>query len=70
MPGMTRVPGSSRPDCASSMPTTPPTITRASRDAVQSYLTSNQGTTVAGTLVLDAVSVHDGESERINTTLK
>jgi hypothetical protein len=43
---------------------------QASRDAVRSYLTSNKGKTVAGTLVLDAVTVHDGETERINRTLR
>ncbi len=43
---------------------------RASRDAALAYMTSNTGNTVAGTLVLDAVSVHDGETERINRTLK
>jgi hypothetical protein len=42
----------------------------ASRDAARTYLTSNKGTTVAATLVLDAVSMHDGETERINRTLR
>jgi hypothetical protein len=43
---------------------------RASRDAARTSMASNKGKTVAGTLVLDAVSVHDGETERINRTLK
>ncbi len=43
---------------------------RASRDAVKKYLGANDGdATVGGTLILDAVTVHDGETERISRTL-
>jgi hypothetical protein len=43
----------------------------ASRDAVANYLKTNaEDKTVAGVLILDAVTVHDGETERINRTLK
>lgn len=43
---------------------------RASRDAARTYLTSNKGTTVAATLILDAVSMHESETDRINRTLR
>ena len=42
---------------------------RVSRDAARTYLTSNKGTTVAATLILDAVSMHESETDRINRTL-
>jgi hypothetical protein len=43
---------------------------RLSRDAVSNYLAANEGDdTVAATLVLDAVSLHDGETDRIDRTL-
>ena len=42
----------------------------SSRDAVRSYLAAFPGDTVAGTLVLDAITMHDAETERINRTLK
>jgi hypothetical protein len=43
---------------------------RASRDTARTYLTSNKGTTVAATLILDAVSMHESETDRINRTLR
>ena len=44
---------------------------KASRDAVRQYLSTNsKDKTVAGILILDAVTVHDGEMERIGRTLK
>jgi hypothetical protein len=44
---------------------------KASRDAVRQYLSANsKDTTVAGVLILDAVTIHDGEMERIGRTLK
>ncbi len=44
---------------------------RDARDEVRSYLESNdEDATVAGVLILDAVTVHDGETDRINRTLK
>ena len=44
---------------------------KASRDAVRSYLSGNSGDpTVAATIVLDAVTIHDGEADRIARTLK
>jgi hypothetical protein len=44
---------------------------KASRDAVSQYLSTNsKDKTVAGVLILDAVTVHEGEMERIGRTLK
>jgi hypothetical protein len=44
---------------------------KASRDAVRAYLRANQSDpTVGGVLILDAVTVHAGESDRIARTLK
>jgi hypothetical protein len=43
---------------------------RVSRDAARTYLTSNKGTTVAATLILDAVSMHESETDRISRTLR
>ena len=44
---------------------------KTSRDAVLAYLVANRGNaTVAGALILDALTVHDGETDRINRTLK
>jgi hypothetical protein len=43
---------------------------KSSRDAVRRYLAACPGDTVAGTLVLDAITMHDAETERINRTLK
>ena len=44
---------------------------KASRDAVNQYLSANsKDKTVAGVLILDAVTVHEGEMERIGRTLK
>ena len=44
---------------------------KTSRDAVRQYLSTNsKDTTVAGVLILDAVTIHDGEMERIGRTLK
>lgn len=44
---------------------------KTSRDAVHAYLDGNKGNrTVAGTIILDALTVHDGEADRINRTLK
>lgn len=44
---------------------------KAARDGLRSYLSSNSSDkTVAATLVLDAVTVHESESVRIDRTLK
>jgi hypothetical protein len=44
---------------------------KTARDAAVSYLTSHQGDqTVAAVLLLDAVTVHDSETGRINRTLR
>jgi len=44
---------------------------KASRDGLRSYLSSNSSDkTVAATLVLDAVTMHESESVRIDRTLK
>ena len=44
---------------------------QASRDAVSQYLSTNsKDKTVAGVLILDSVTVHDGKMERIGRTLK
>ncbi len=44
---------------------------KTSRDMVREYVLANRGNpTVAGTLILDALTVHDGETDRINRTLK
>ena len=43
---------------------------KTSRDAVRAYLDANKGSaTVAGTIMLDALTLHDSETERINRTL-
>ena len=42
---------------------------KASRDALRAYLQANKGDTVAGTLILDALTLHDSEAERIDRTL-
>ena len=42
---------------------------KASRDAVRAYMQANKGDTVAGSLILDALTIHDGEADRINRTL-
>jgi hypothetical protein len=41
-----------------------------SRDAVRRYLAANPGDTVAATLILDALTLHDVETDRINRTLR
>ena len=41
-----------------------------SRDAVRRYLATNPGDTVASTLILDALTLHDVETDRINRTLR
>jgi hypothetical protein len=44
---------------------------RPSRDAVRRYLSANHSDpTVGGILILDAVTIHAGESDRIGRTLK
>jgi hypothetical protein len=43
---------------------------RASRDAVRAYMDAHSDQTVAGTLILDAVTLHSGETDRINRTLR
>jgi hypothetical protein len=43
---------------------------RASRDAVRAYMAAHSDQTVAGALVLDAVTLHSGETDRINRTLR
>ena len=43
---------------------------KASTDAVRRYLDDNKDKTVAGTLILDALTPHDSEAERIDRTLK
>jgi hypothetical protein len=43
---------------------------KTSRIAVRDYLDRNKGKTVAGTLILDALTLHDSEAERIDRTLK
>jgi hypothetical protein len=44
---------------------------RISRDAVRDYIdTHSEDETVAGVLVLDAVTLHSGETDRINRTLR
>ena len=41
-----------------------------SRDAVRRYLAANSGDTVAATLILDALTLHATETDRINRTLR
>jgi hypothetical protein len=43
---------------------------KACRDAARAYMASNNAKTIAGTLVMDAVSVHDVDTDRINRTLR
>jgi len=44
---------------------------KASRDAVLDYLKTHDGEpTLGGVLILDAVTVHDGELNRISRTLR
>jgi hypothetical protein len=44
---------------------------KAARDGLRNYLSSNSSDkTVAATLVLDAVTVHESESVRFDRTLK
>jgi hypothetical protein len=44
---------------------------RMSRDAVRDYIDAHsEDATVAGVLVLDAVTLHSGETDRINRTLR
>jgi len=44
---------------------------KTSRDDVRKYLSVyKDDKTVGGVLILDAVTVHDGETDRINRTLK